>query len=67
MEQNRIVRSIPCGDVAKRDRHFLIIAEPGNLSFVAPPGEVANIEPRQYEALRQALRDVLPVAWKEAP
>ncbi len=67
MDQNRIVRRIPCGDVAKRDRHLLIIAVPGQLSFVAPPGEVANIEPRQYEAVRQALLEALPVAWSEAP
>lgn len=67
MDQNRIVHSIRCSDVVERERVFQVIGEPGRLALVAPPGEVAYLSPRQYEQLRMALLDVLPVAWKEAP
>lgn len=67
MDQNRIVHEIPCDDVADRDRAMVVIGTPGRLTFVAPPGEVAHVDPRDYELLRQAMRDSLVVAWKPIP
>lgn len=67
MDQNRIVRSVPCDDAAGRERRLQVIGVPGRFTFVAPPGEVAHVHPRHYELLRQILLEVLPIAWKEAP
>lgn len=67
MEENRIVHAIPCVDVGGRERELQVIGEPGRLTFVAPPGNVAHIHPRQHEALRHAIREALPVAWKATP
>lgn len=66
MDENRTVLSVPCQDASGRDRTFQIVGEPGHFTLVAPPGGSGRFRPHQYEALRQALRDVLPIAWKES-
>lgn len=67
MVENRIVHAIPCADVGGRRRELQVIGEPGRLTFVAPPGNVAHLHPYQYEALRAALQKVLPATFTEAP
>lgn len=62
---DRRVFDIPCNDVGERGREFQVIAVPGRLSFVTPPGNVAHVQPHQYRLLRQVLLDALAVALKE--
>lgn len=62
MVENRITRSIPCEDISGRTRELQVIGSGGRIAFVAPPGEVANVHPQDYDALKHALRDALGVA-----
>lgn len=63
----RLVQTIPCTDAIGRVGTFKVIATPGHVTFVSPPGEAATVEPHQYGALRQALLDAFAVAMKKAP
>lgn len=67
MDENRIVRTIPCKDAAKRDRQFQVVATPGGFTLVAPPGGSGTFQPRQYEDLHRAILEVLPIAWSQPP
>lgn len=65
MDENRIIRVIPCTDASGRARTLQVIGAPGSLTFVAPPGGSASIEPRHYELLHRAQLEALSVAWQE--
>lgn len=65
MDENRIIRAIPCKDASGRIRTFQVIGAPGSLTFVAPPGGSATIGPRDYELLHRAQLEALSVAWQE--
>lgn len=68
MDQDRIVFSLPCEDAGDRPgRKLFVIGTPGRLTIACPPGGTAHLHPRQYDALHQAIRDVLTVAWTEVP
>lgn len=65
MDETRTVHAIPCEDAVDRKRALQVWGTPGRLSFRTPPGEVAHVHPRDYEVLRQAMRDSLVEACRE--
>lgn len=65
MTNHRLTRSIPCLDTADRSRVLRVIAEPGSVWLVSPPGGSARLEPSRIEELKGALTDALVHAARE--
>ena len=51
--------SVSCRDIAGRKRDLQVFVRQGHVVLVAPPGEIAFLEPLDVGRLRAALRDAL--------
>ncbi|MGH3438177.1 MAG: hypothetical protein ACRDRN_17135 [Sciscionella sp.] len=51
--------TVSCRDVAGRRKDLTVLTSAGHVVVVAPPGELAVLEPLEVGRLRAALRDAV--------
>lgn len=49
------VREVQCRDVARRERGLRVVVDGGEVVVVAPPGELARLQPNELRQLQQVL------------
>jgi hypothetical protein len=62
MDGEQLRRFVDCHDVAGRRASIRVLGEPGAVFLLAPPGEVARLDPRSISLLKQALDAALVAA-----
>jgi hypothetical protein len=62
MDEHRLRRTVECRDVGGRRKTLRVLAEPGRVYLLAPPGEVAELDPRSIAQLKAALDEALVAA-----
>ena len=62
MDDNRLRRSVECRDASGRRKPLRVLAEPGAVFLLAPPGEVAQLDPRSIAQLKAVLDEALVAA-----